>query len=63
MLDMDAVTAMNVQRKQIRITKTQGVANSSENNGFLLLDFQNIRLCKYTDGAFSFRHKNAVVSL
>ena len=62
-MDMDAVTTMNLQRKQFHITRPPKCGEVSDGNRLLLLDFQYIRLCEYPDGALSLRDENPVVSL
>ena len=64
-LDMDAVTATNLHRKQFRVTRplAGGAAQPKTDDSVLLLDFQDIRLREYPDSVLSLRHENAIVSL
>ncbi len=63
-MDMDAVTTMNLHRKQFHITSQSGwLRDPRRGSRVLLLDFQYVRFCEYPDGALSLSYEDTVVSL
>ena len=63
-MDMDAVTTMNLQRKQFPImSPSRWLRDPRRGSRVLLLDFQNVRLREYPDGALSLGYEDTVVSL